>query len=67
MDSADAADMVVVRYVDSSTPGLAIAVKPAHIGHGAGSLMLARLLTTRPRFIGDRAERAREQSGESTV
>jgi ribosomal protein S18 acetylase RimI-like enzyme len=33
------------RYVDSSTPELAIAVKPAHIGQGAGSLMLARLLT----------------------
>jgi GNAT superfamily N-acetyltransferase len=32
------------RFVNASTPELAIAVAPAHIGRGAGSLMLARLL-----------------------
>jgi len=32
------------RFIDPSTPELATAVAPAHIGVGAGSLMLARLL-----------------------
>jgi ribosomal protein S18 acetylase RimI-like enzyme len=32
------------RFVDASAPELAIAVAPAHIGRGAGSLMLTRLL-----------------------
>ena len=32
------------RFVDASTPELAIAVTPEHIGRGAGSLMIARLL-----------------------
>jgi ribosomal protein S18 acetylase RimI-like enzyme len=32
------------RFVEASTPELAIAVAPAHIGRGTGSLMLARLL-----------------------
>jgi GNAT superfamily N-acetyltransferase len=32
------------RFIDASTPELATAVAPAHIGVGAGSLMLARLL-----------------------
>jgi GNAT superfamily N-acetyltransferase len=33
------------RFVEAITPELAIAVKPAQIGRGAGSLMLARLLS----------------------
>ena|SRR5579859_7767586 len=32
------------RFVDASTPELAIAVTPVHVGRGAGSLMLARLI-----------------------
>ena len=32
------------RFVDAGTPELAIAVAPAHIGRGAGSQMIARLL-----------------------
>jgi GNAT superfamily N-acetyltransferase len=33
------------RFVDSTTPELAIAIAPAHVGRGAGSKMLARLLS----------------------
>jgi len=33
------------RFVDAATPELAIAVTPGHTGRGAGSLMLARLLS----------------------
>jgi GNAT superfamily N-acetyltransferase len=32
------------RFVEAATPELAIAVAPAHLGRGAGGLMLARLL-----------------------
>jgi ribosomal protein S18 acetylase RimI-like enzyme len=32
------------RFIDAAIPELAIAVTPAHIGRGAGSQMLARLL-----------------------
>ncbi len=32
------------RFVDAATPELAIAVTPAHVGRGAGTQMLARLL-----------------------
>ena len=38
------AEWPLCRFVDASTPELAIAVTPAHIGRGAGSLMLARLI-----------------------
>jgi ribosomal protein S18 acetylase RimI-like enzyme len=38
------ANWLLYRFVDASTPELAIAVTPSHIGRGAGSLMLARLI-----------------------
>jgi GNAT superfamily N-acetyltransferase len=38
------ANWPLYRFVDASTPELAIAVTPPHIGRGAGSLMLARLI-----------------------
>ena len=34
------------RFVDASTPELAIAAAPAHIGRGAGSQMIAHLLAS---------------------
>jgi GNAT superfamily N-acetyltransferase len=37
-------------YVENSTPELAIAVVPTHIGHGAGSAILARLLSDAARI-----------------